>query len=96
MGSFKCILNVDVTTLLESGCVFSARNGRKYINLEVTQRREPDQYQQDLCVAIERSREARLRGEARTFVGAGQSYIFENNRLVEKGGKVIENLEVIK
>ena len=94
MSSFKIVINLDVTALLASGRVFNARNGRKYINLEVTQRREPDQYQQDLCVAIERSREARLRGEARTFVGAGQSFIFENNRLVEKGGKVLENLEV--
>ena len=94
MSSFKIVINLDVTALLASGRVFNARNGRKYINLEVTQRREPDQYQQDLCVAIERSREARLRGEARTFVGAGQSYIFDNNRLVEKGGKVLENLEV--
>ena len=96
MSSFKIVINLDVTALLASGRVFNARNGRKYINLEVTQRREPDQYQQDLCVAIERSREARLRGEARTFVGAGQSYIFENNRLVEKGGKPLENLEVPK
>lgn len=94
MGAFKIVINLDVTALLEGGHVFSARNGRKYVNLELTQRREPDQYGQDICVSIERSREARLRGEARTFVGAGVSYVFEDNKLIEKGGKPIDNLEV--
>lgn len=96
MSSFKIVINLDVTALLSSGRVFNARNGRQYVNLEVTQRREADSYGNDICVAVERTREERLKGEQKLFVGAGESFVFEGSKLVEKGGKPIENLEVPK
>jgi hypothetical protein len=48
-----------------------AANGKIYINLVAGEKREPDQYGQDVYVAVDQSKEEREAKAARTYVGGG-------------------------
>lgn len=56
--------------------IFVADNGKKYISICVSERRQPDQYENTHCVFIRQSKEERERKDARTYVGHGKSVIF--------------------
>lgn len=48
-----------------------AANGKIYINLVAGEKREPDQYGQDVYVAIDQSKEEREAKALRVYVGGG-------------------------
>ncbi|MFZ4547725.1 MAG: hypothetical protein ACOYN4_09835 [Bacteroidales bacterium] len=48
-----------------------ANNGKIYINLVAGEKREPDQYGQDVYVAVDHSKEERDANTKRIYVGGG-------------------------
>lgn len=54
-----------------------AENGKIYINLTVSKRREPDQWKRDLKVYVSQKQEERERGEPKQYVGAGKTIQFK-------------------
>ena len=52
-----------------------AENGKKYINLCVSQRREPDQYGNTHTVFAQQTREERNARVDKCYVGNGKAYI---------------------
>jgi len=48
-----------------------ANNGKIYINLVAGEKREPDQYGQDVYVAVDQSKEEREAKATRVYVGGG-------------------------
>ena len=53
-----------------------ATNGKIYVNLIVAERREPDQFGNDLTVYVDQSKEEREAKAERVYVGAGRNYTF--------------------
>jgi hypothetical protein len=48
-----------------------ATNGKIYINLVAGEKREPDQYGQDVYVAVDQTKEEREANDKRIYVGGG-------------------------
>lgn len=55
-----------------------APNGKVYVNLIVAERREPDQYGNDITVYVDQTKEEREAKAERTYVGAGRNYSFQS------------------
>jgi len=53
-----------------------ATNGKIYVNLIVAERREPDQYGNDLTVYVDQTKEEREAKTDKAYVGAGRAYSF--------------------
>ena len=64
------------------------RNGKKYISLVVAQRQEPDQYDQDLYVYINQSKEERELKTPRIYLGNGKTYTFGKKVTAEDVGNM--------
>lgn len=63
------LTKVDKSTIVES-------NGKKFLNLVVTKRREPDQYGNTHTVYIQQSKEERQAKAPKQYVGSGKEYVF--------------------
>jgi hypothetical protein len=53
-----------------------ATNGKIYVNLIVAERREPDQFGNDLTVYVDQTKEEREVKAEKTYIGAGRNYSF--------------------
>ena len=52
------------------------KNGKKYISLVVDDRKEADQYGNDLTVYVNHTKEEREAKAAKVYVGQGKTYTF--------------------
>jgi hypothetical protein len=56
-----------------------AKNGKKYLNIVVSPRKEKDRYGQDLTVFVQQSKEARQNRADKQYIGNGKTYEFDNS-----------------
>ena len=54
----------------------SADNGKKYLNICVAERREPDQYEQTHTVFVSQSKEEREAKANKVYIGSGKAVVF--------------------
>lgn len=54
----------------------AATNGKIYVNLIVAERREPDQFGNDLTVYVDQTKEEREAKTDKAYIGAGRAYQF--------------------
>jgi hypothetical protein len=52
------------------------KNGKKYLNITVARRREPDQYEQTHTVYVNQTQDERNEKSPRTYIGSGKEVIF--------------------
>lgn len=73
-------LNFELSVCLSDipKCKMSkGQNGKIYVNLTVSKRREPDQWKRDLKVYVSQLRAEREAGQAKVYVGAGKTVQFD-------------------
>ncbi len=74
-----------------------ASNGKLYIALIVDERKEPDQWGQNLKVYVDQSQEQRLKHTPKTYVGGGKTYNFNTEQNAtpseEEAAKIIPPTE---
>ena len=63
-----CLSDIDKTK------IFTAKNGKKYLSVVVTERREADQYGNDLVVYVSQSKDERDNKSPKNYVGSGKTY----------------------
>lgn len=52
-------------------------NGKIYVNLTISKRKEPDQWNRDLKVYVSQTKEDRTTGATKVYVGGGRTVVFE-------------------
>lgn len=73
-------LNFELSVCLSDipKCKMSkGKNGKIYVNLTVSKRREPDQWKRDLKVYVSQLKAEREAGQAKVYVGAGKTVQFD-------------------
>lgn len=72
-----------ITVSIEAGKIpkhmIVEKNGKKYINIVVDSRKEPDQYGNTHSVYMSQTKEQREAKEAKTYIGSGKEFVFNNN-----------------
>ena len=73
------MINVSIclSDLPKEKITLSEKNGKKYINLIVDSRKEPDQYGQTHTVYVSQSKDERENKEPKKYVGNGKEYVFK-------------------
>jgi hypothetical protein len=66
-----CLSDLPKSKITES------KNGKKYINIVVDERREPDQYGNTHTVYISQSKEEREQKQDKVYIGNGKEFKFE-------------------
>lgn len=63
-----CLSDIDKTK------IFTAKNGKKYLSVVVTDRKEVDQYGNDLVVYVSQSKDERDNKSPKNYIGSGKTY----------------------
>ena len=63
-----CLSDIDKTK------IFTAKNGKKYLSVVVTERKEVDQYGNDLVVYVSQSKDERDNKAQKNYIGSGKTY----------------------
>lgn len=63
-----CLSDIDKTK------IFTAKNGKKYLSVVVTERKEVDQYGNDLVVYVSQSKDERGNKAQKNYIGSGKTY----------------------
>lgn len=63
-----CLSDIDKTK------IFTAKNGKKYLSVVVTERKEVDQYGSDLVVYVSQSKDERDNKSPKNYIGSGKTY----------------------
>ena len=63
-----CLSDIDKTK------IFTAKNGKKYLSVVVTERKEVDQYGNDLAVYVSQSKDERDSRAQKNYIGSGKTY----------------------
>ena len=67
------VLNICLSDIDKSK-IFTAKNGKKYLSVVVTERKEVDQYGNDLVVYVSQSKDERDNKSPKTYIGSGKTY----------------------
>ena len=70
------VLNICVSDLPKDK-IITGRNGKKYINLVLDERREVSQFGETHTITLSQSKEEREAKATKVFVGGGKEYVFE-------------------
>lgn len=62
-----CLSDIDTNK------IFLSKNGKKYLSICVTDRKEPDQFGNDLTVYINQTKEEREAKQPRKFIGTAKN-----------------------
>ena len=63
-----CLSDIDKTK------IFTAKNGKKYLSVVVTDRKEVDQFGNDLVVYVSQSKDERDSKSPKNYIGTGKTY----------------------
>ena len=63
-----CLSDIDKTK------IFTAKNGKKYLSVVVTERKEVDQWGNDLVVYVSQSKDERVNKSPKIYIGNGKTY----------------------
>ena len=63
-----CLSDIDKTK------IFTAKNGKKYLSVVVTDRKEVDQFGNDLVVYVSQSKDERDSRAQKNYIGTGKTY----------------------
>ena len=63
-----CLSDIDKTK------IFTAKNGKKYLSVVVTDRKEVDQFGNDLVVYVSQSKDERDSKSPKNYIGNGKTY----------------------
>ena len=63
-----CLSDIDKTK------IFTAKNGKKYLSVVVTERKETDQYGNDLVVYVSQSKDERDNKAQKNYIGNGKTF----------------------
>lgn len=63
-----CLSDIDKTK------IFTAKNGKKYLSVVVTERKEVDQFGNDLVVYVSQSKDERDNKAQKNYIGSGKTY----------------------
>jgi CO dehydrogenase/acetyl-CoA synthase delta subunit len=74
------MINVSIclTDIPKEKITTSEKNGKKYLNIVVDQRKEVSQYGETHTVYISQTKEQREAKEQKVYLGGGKEYKFEN------------------
>ena len=67
------VLNICLSDIDKSK-IFTAKNGKKYLSVVVTERKEVDQYGNDLVVYVSQSKDERDNKSPKNYIGNGKTY----------------------
>lgn len=67
------VLNLCLSDIDKSK-IFTAKNGKKYLSVVVTDRKEVDQYGNDLVVYVSQSKDERDNKSPKNYIGNGKTY----------------------
>ena len=67
------VLNLCLSDIDKSK-VFTAKNGKKYLSVVVTDRKEVDQFGNDLVVYVSQSKDERDSKSPKNYIGNGKTY----------------------
>ncbi|MBQ5901517.1 MAG: hypothetical protein IIW86_06620 [Clostridia bacterium] len=67
------VLNICLSDIDKSK-IFTAKNGKKYLSVVVTERKEVDQYGNDLVVYVSQSKDERDNKSPKNYIGSGKTY----------------------
>ncbi|MBQ4214970.1 MAG: hypothetical protein II663_01695 [Bacteroidales bacterium] len=67
------VLNICLSDIDKSK-IFTAKNGKKYLSVVVTERKEVDQYGNDLVVYVSQSKDERDNKAQKNYIGNGKTY----------------------
>jgi hypothetical protein len=56
------------------------RNGKKYLDIVVTEMRQPDNYGNDLTVYVQQTKEERQDKAPKIYIGKGKTYSFDKEQ----------------
>lgn len=71
------VISVCLSDLPKDKITTSEKNGKKYISLVVDDRKEADQYGNDLTVYVNPTKEEREAKVAKVYVGQGKTFNFD-------------------
>jgi hypothetical protein len=85
---------------LPAAAITTAKNGKKYIKLVCSERKEPGKFGETHYIALSQTKEEREAKKATVYVGGAKAYNFVTNKSVskenlfkaEKGG-ILKNFE---
>lgn len=72
----KIAISICLTDIPRSA-IYEAQNGKKYLSLDITAKREKDQYGKDLNVALSQTKVQRETKADTVWLGNGKTLIFE-------------------
>ena len=67
------VLNLCLSDIDKSK-IFTAKNGKKYLSVVVTERKEVDQFGNDLVVYVSQSKDERDNRAQKNYIGNGKTY----------------------
>ena len=67
------VLNLCLSDIDKSK-IFTAKNGKKYLSVVVTERKEVDQFGNDLVVYVSQSKDERDSRAQKNYIGNGKTY----------------------
>lgn len=67
------VLNLCLSDIDKSK-IFTAKNGKKYLSVVVTDRKELDQFGNDLVVYVSQSKDERDSKSPKNYIGNGKTY----------------------
>ena len=67
------ILNICLSDIDKSK-IFTAKNSKKYLSVVVTERKEVDQFGNDLVVYVSQSKDERDNRAQKNYIGNGKTY----------------------
>jgi hypothetical protein len=81
-------IKVCLSDLPKDKIFTSEKTGKKYIDLTVDERREPDTYGNTHSVSVGQSKEERERRDSRIYVGNGKAYTFGQNQQKQESAQI--------
>ena len=67
------VLNICLSDIDKSK-IFTAKNGKKYLSVVVTERKEVDQFGNDLVVYVSQSKDERDSRAQKNYIGNGKTF----------------------
>lgn len=67
--------------------ITTAKNGKKYLNITVDDRKAPDKYGNDVTVYLTQTKEERAAKVDKTYIGNGKKIVFNSNTQPQQSAK---------
>ena len=62
---------------IPKSAIYEAKNGKKYLSLDIIAKKEKDQYGKDITVALTQTKEQREAKEETVWLGSGKTFLFD-------------------